>query len=129
MPRKVPTKPTSEQNKEKYRKEKEHRQEARERRAAARAVEAVTGKRKGPGRPFGEVGGYFKPWMKRIVGGFYTDCDLIRDVLLLSPKERVHFIAELDPKTIIEGTPEEAAASIIAALEDIDKTSAPKDSD
>jgi hypothetical protein len=126
MPRKVPIKPTPEQRKEKNRKEKEHRQEARERRAAARAVEAVTGKRRGPGRPFGEVGGYFKPWMKRIIGDFYTDCDLIRDVILLSPKERVRLITELDPKTIFEDSPEEAAARIRAALEEIEKTSAPR---
>lgn len=122
MPRKIPIKTTPEKNKEKYRKEKEHRQEQRERRAAARAVEAIAGVRKGPGRPFGAVGGYFKPWMKRIVGGFYTDCDLLRDVILLSPKERLAFLTELDPKSLGEGSPEEVAVRIKAALEAIQKS-------
>jgi hypothetical protein len=109
-------------NKEKYRRAKENQQEQRERRAAARVVDAITGKRKGPGRPFGAVGGYFKPWMERIIGNFYTDTDLIRDFILLSPKERVQFITELDPKTMGEGSPEEVAARIKAALEAIQKT-------
>jgi len=131
MPRKVPIKATPEQNKEKYRKEKEHRQAERARRAAARIAEAFAGSRQGPrrrvgpggpGRPFGTTGGYLKPWMKRILGNFYTDTDLVRDFILLSPKERIHFIAELDPKTISEGSPEEIAARIKAALEAIQNT-------
>jgi hypothetical protein len=131
MPRKVPIKATPEQNKEKYRKEKEHRQAERARRTAARVAEAFAGSRQGPGRrvgpggpgrPFGSTGGYFKPWMKRILGNFYTDTDLVRDFILLSPKERIHFIAELDPKTIGEGSPEEIATRIKVALDAIQNT-------
>jgi hypothetical protein len=134
MPRKVPIKATPEQNKEAYRKVKEHRQEAKARRAAARVAEAFAGSRQGPsrrvgpggpGRPFGTTGGYFKPWMKRILGNFYTDTDLVRDFILLSPKERIQFIQDLDPKTIGEGSPEEIAARIKAALEAI-QNSVPK---
>jgi len=120
MPRKVPLKPTPEQNKEAYRKKKEHQRAERERRAKERARLRVGPG--GPGRPFGSTGGYFKPWMKRILGNFYTDVDLVRDFILLTPKERVQFITELDPKTIGEGSPEEIAARIKAALEAIQKT-------
>lgn len=122
MPRNVPIKATPEQNKEAYRKVREHLQEQRERRDAACAVEAITGKRKGPGRPFGSTGGYFKPWMKRILGNFYTDTDLVRDFILLSPKERIQFIQDLDPKTMGEGSPEEIAARIKAALDALQNT-------
>jgi hypothetical protein len=117
VPRKVLVKPTSEQRKEKDRKEREHRQEQREHRAQQRAVEVLAGRTMRPGRPFGTVGGYFKPWMKRVIGDFYTDCDLIRDLILLTPKERIQFIAELDPKAITDGSPEEMAARIKAVLE------------
>lgn len=134
MPRKVPIKATPEQNKEKYRKEKEHRQAERARRAAARVAEVFAGSCQGPGfpvgpggpgRPFGSTGGYFKPWMKRIIGDFYTDTDLIRDIILLGPKERLAFLTDLDPKTISEGSPEEVAARIKATLEAI-QNSVPK---
>jgi hypothetical protein len=122
MPRKVPIKATPEQNKEKYRKAKEHRQAERERRAAASAADAIAGKRRGPGRPFGTTGGYFKPWMKRILGYFYTDTDLVRDFILLSPKERIQFIQDLDPKNMGQGSPEEVAARIKAVLDAIQQT-------
>jgi hypothetical protein len=128
MPRKVPIKATPAQNRKKYLKEKAHRQEEKARRAAARVAEAcadVAPRRVGPGgtgRPFGTTGGYLKPWMKRILGNFYTDTDLVRDFILLSPKERVQFIADLDPKTMGEGSSEEIAARIKAALEAIQKS-------
>ena len=123
MPRKIPIKATPAQEKEKYRKEKEHKLAERKRRAAARAGLPVGPG--GPGRPFGTTGGYIKPWMKRIVGHVYTDTDLIRDFILLSPKERIQFIQDLDPKTMGEGSPEEIAARIKAALEAI-QNSVPK---
>jgi len=117
MPRKVPLKPTPEQNKEAYRKKKEHQRAERERRARERAGLPVGPG--GPGRPFGTTGGYLKPWMKRILAYVYTDTLLVRDFLLLSPKERIAFLMDLDPKNIGQGTPEEIAARIKAALEAI----------
>jgi hypothetical protein len=125
MPRKLPITSTSEQRKEQYRKAKAHRQEEHSRRAAARVAEARAVRRVGPGgtgRPFGTTGGYLKPWMKRILGNFYTDVDLIRDFILLTPKERIQFIAELDPKIIGEGSPEEIAFRIKAVLDAIQKS-------
>jgi hypothetical protein len=123
MPRKkVPIKATPAQNREKYRKAKEHQQAARERRASARAVDVCAGRRigvGGTGRPFGTTGGYWKPWMKRVVGAIYTDVDFVRDFLLLSPKERLMFLCELDPKNLGEGSPEEVATRIKAVLDAI----------
>jgi hypothetical protein len=76
----------------------------------------------GTGRPFGTTGGYLKPWAKRILGYIYTDTLLLRDFLLLKPKERLQFLADLDPKNIGQGTPEEVAARIKAVLDTIDES-------
>lgn len=116
MPRKVPITSTPEQRKEQSRKAKAHRQAERERRVAARVAEAPRRfSPGGPGRPFGSTGGYFKPWAKRIVGDFYTDVDLLRDFILLTPKERLAFILEFDPK-LLGGSPEEIALRIQTLL-------------
>jgi hypothetical protein len=42
--------------------------------------------------------------------------------LLLKPKERLQFLADLDPKNIGQGTPEEVAARIKAVLDTIDES-------
>jgi hypothetical protein len=60
--------------------------------------------------------------MKRIVGQMYTDTDLLRDFLLLTPKERIQFLVDFDPKNMGQGTPEEVAARIKAVLNAIDGT-------
>jgi len=60
--------------------------------------------------------------MKRIVGQVYCDVDLIRDFLLLSPKERIAFLVEFDPKNIGQGTPEEIAFRIKAVLDAINES-------
>jgi hypothetical protein len=60
--------------------------------------------------------------MKRIIGHVYTDTDLIRDFLLLTPKERIAFLVEFDPKNIGQGIPEEIAARIKAVLDAINET-------
>lgn len=87
----------------------------RKRKAAARAGLPVGPG--GPGRPFGTTGRpHLKPWMKRIVGSFYTDTMLVKDFLMLGPKERLSFLVALDPK-LFGGSPEEVAARVKTVLE------------
>jgi len=97
----------------------EQRAEAK-RRAAERAGRRVGPG--GPGRPFGTTGGYYKPWMKRILGNFYTDTLLVRDFILLTPKERLAFLMDLDPKSFGKGSPEEVAVRIKAVLDVIQQS-------
>lgn len=106
---------------------KERQRIERERKATEEAEAAIlnpsTPRKRG--RPFGKTGGYFKPWMKRVLGNFYTDVDLVRDFILVDAKDRLQLLQDLDPKTFGEGSPEEVAARIKAALEAI-SSSVPK---
>jgi len=123
VPRKVYITSTPEQRKEAHRKEKEHQRAERERRAAARAGQPCRVGPGGTGRPFGTTGGgYYKPWMKRIIGQVYTDVDLVRDFILLTPKERIQFLVEFDPKNMGAGSPEEIATRIKAVLDAINES-------
>jgi hypothetical protein len=65
--------------------------------------------------------GYLKPWAKRILGDIYTDRDLVRDFLLLKPKDRLRFLADLDPKTSAKAS-RRKSARIQAALDAIQQT-------